>query len=292
MTRAQPPAVVFADLGISFCRMGRRGGRVTLYIADYLEDAPQDVIDDIVRFMLSGRGCAPPDRFNSYIQGEEFVVAKRPLFLERSRRFANTTVGEHRDLSDSVRRLLAAGLLDEEDVRGTYLTWSKRRAVRTLGTTYGMFRVVSISRALDSPDVREECLDFVVYHEFLHIRMGIRAGHRSHTKGFRDLERMFPDHERIQMELGRLRRRRSSRYTAVAMAEPWKERKAEDSFSIPPTGTRSSASRTSGPSRRRAIPEGCTPWLWPIFSDGTRRRTARRGTSSWRGRSPPDRRRP
>ncbi|MBO4348534.1 MAG: M48 family metallopeptidase [Candidatus Methanomethylophilaceae archaeon] len=207
----------FGDIGSALYRgtVGKDG--IRLVITRYLEDAPQEVIDDVIRFLLDRKGGYRPERFEEYIATDEFILSKRPLFLEESRKFKCTSEGEFRSLADSAQRLLDSGLLDAEDLQNTYITWSKRRAVRTLGVCYAMFRVISITPALDTLDVPEQCLDFVVYHEFLHLRVGVRIGKRNHNKSFRDQERMFPNHEEVEKELRKLKKRRSETYTQATM---------------------------------------------------------------------------
>ncbi len=197
----------FGQIGSSLYRGTIRGKKIRLVITDYLEDAPQDVVEDVICFVLERNEGYRPERFEGYIATDEFILNKRPLFLEDSRMFKCTSEGEYRSLSDSVQRLMDSGLLDADDLQNTYITWSKRRAVRRLGVCYAMFRVISITPALDTLDVPEDCLDFVVYHEFLHLRVGVKIGKRNHNKSFRDQERLFPDHERVERDLQKLLKR-------------------------------------------------------------------------------------
>ncbi len=180
---------------------------IHLTITSYLEDAPPEVIDDIVRFVVDRKTGFRPVHFEEYIATDEFILSKRPLFLEQSKRFKCASEGEFRSLSDSVQRLYDSGLLDEDDLQNTYITWSKRRAVRTLGVCYAMFRVIAITPALDTLDLPEDCLDFVVYHEFLHLRVGVKIGKRNHNRTFREQERMFPDYKRVDRDLQKLLKR-------------------------------------------------------------------------------------
>ncbi len=196
--------VDFAKMSSSLCRYCKDGDVVKVTMADYFEDAPADVIEDYLRYLFSKRS-GPPRRFIEYISSEEFISSQRPRFLARSRRFTLSTEGEHRSLDDSLERLMEAGILSKEDPEGAYLTWSRHPSVSVLGTCHSMFRVVSISKALDTDALPEDCLDFVLYHEFLHVRQGARIGMRKHDADFRREERAFPGYERIKADLARLR---------------------------------------------------------------------------------------
>ncbi|MBP5203699.1 MAG: M48 family metallopeptidase [Candidatus Methanomethylophilaceae archaeon] len=196
--------VEFARMSGSLCRYSTDGNHVTMIMADYLEDAPPDVIEDYLRYVFSKRS-GPPRRFIEHISSEGFISSQRPRFLARSRRFTLSTEGEHRSLADSLERLIEMGMLSREDSEGVYLTWSRHPSVSVLGTCHSMFRVISVSNALDTDALPEDCLDFVLYHEFLHARQGARIGMRKHDAEFRREERAFPGYERIKADLARLR---------------------------------------------------------------------------------------
>jgi predicted metal-dependent hydrolase len=57
-----------------------------------------------------------------------------------------------------------------------------------------MMRVVAISSALDDDSVPENVVDYVVYHESLHLRQGYRPFRRSHDIQFRTMEKLFPEY--------------------------------------------------------------------------------------------------
>ena len=196
--------VDFLRMSSTICRYYTDGNLVKVTMADYFEDAPLEVIEDYLRYLLSKRS-GPPRKFIEYISSEEFISSQRPRFLDRNRRFTLSTEGEHRSLADSLERLIATGMLDRKDSEGVYLTWSRHPSVSVLGTCHSLFKVVAISRALDIDALPEDCLDFVMYHEFLHVRQGARIGMRKHDADFRREERAFPDYERIKADLAGLR---------------------------------------------------------------------------------------
>jgi hypothetical protein len=197
-----PVRVDFEDTGSRICRYGVEGGKRFAALSDYLSDSPPEVVEDILACLFSGKKTSP-DIFREYVSSDEFILAKRPLFLERGG-FTCTSEGDFRSLSDSAQRLYDSGLLGADDFSNTYITWTKRKTRRVLGRCYPMFRVISISPILDSGSVPEDCLDFVVYHEFLHIRQGLMFGRRYHNTDFRRQEREFPGYDSIQKVLSRL----------------------------------------------------------------------------------------
>jgi hypothetical protein len=87
------------------------------------------------------------------------------------------------------------------------LTWSASFTHRKFGH-YDLIRdTVMISRTLDDANVPEFVIDFVMYHELLHKKLGVRW-HRgkllAHTPEFRTEERRFSRFEEAEAQLRRL----------------------------------------------------------------------------------------
>ena len=108
--RAKSVDLRFAGMTGTLCRYSVRGGTAEMVMADYFEDAPEEILEDYVRFVLD-KGSSPPERFIAYVLSDAFVQSQRPRFLARSRRFTLSSEGEHRSLSRSAERLEEAGLL-------------------------------------------------------------------------------------------------------------------------------------------------------------------------------------
>ena len=87
------------------------------------------------------------------------------------------------------------------------LCWSKRPTRRKLGHYDALRDTIMISKALDSEQVPETALDFVMYHELLHKHHGIRwqSGRaHAHTPAFRRDEQRYPDKAAIETLLSQL----------------------------------------------------------------------------------------
>ncbi|MDO5861313.1 MAG: hypothetical protein Q4Q58_00675 [Thermoplasmata archaeon] len=189
-----------------------RNGVATVQMSDYLEGAPDEVLADfgemVVRRALRLK-WEEPQSFLDFVRSDYFVVSRRPVFIRRSRNLMRTDRGEHRFLPDSVDRLMYAGLLTADDITNSWFSWTRRDNLRRLGFCGTMFRVVGVSSVLDSPDIPDEMVDFVVYHECLHLRQGYRPSSRVHDSQFRAWERRFPDSRAVEerlRELGGIRR--------------------------------------------------------------------------------------
>jgi predicted metal-dependent hydrolase len=78
------------------------------------------------------------------------------------------------------------------------LGWSHQNARRILGHYDSGHGTIMISRKLDSPAVPRYLVEYVVYHEMLHIRFPVeRRGQRRvvHSREFREAEKKFPKYE-------------------------------------------------------------------------------------------------
>jgi hypothetical protein len=84
------------------------------------------------------------------------------------------------------------------------LGWTLQRSRTLLGHYDSAHRTISISRWLDSPAVPRYLVEYLVYHEMLHIRFPVvRHGHRRvvHPPEFVAAEKQFPHYERARRRL-------------------------------------------------------------------------------------------
>jgi hypothetical protein len=84
------------------------------------------------------------------------------------------------------------------------LGWSRKRSRTLLGHYDSAHAAISISRRLDSPLVPRYLVEYLVFHEMLHIRYPVeRRGHRRvvHSPEFRKAERKFPKYEQARRQL-------------------------------------------------------------------------------------------
>lgn len=78
------------------------------------------------------------------------------------------------------------------------LGWSPQNSRRILGHYDSGHQTIIVSRKLDSPAVPSCVVEYVVYHEMLHVQFPVeRRGHRRviHSREFREAERRFPQYD-------------------------------------------------------------------------------------------------
>jgi hypothetical protein len=115
------------------------------------------------------------------------------------------TAGVHRDLAVSFERVCKkyfGGTLSRPR-----LTWSRAFTGRKFGHYSPIEDTVMISSSLDQGNVQELVLDFIMYHELLHKKLGVgwQNGRRAvHTPEFRAEEKRFEQYAMAEAALEKL----------------------------------------------------------------------------------------
>ena len=174
-----------------------RKQRVYVRLSDILRDAPRQV-HQALAFILVAK------LFNKQVTSEYEALyreyAYQPQVLrasdiarrQRGRKMLNGAKGRVYDLDKiftRVNRRYFNGTLHRPS-----LSWSARRTKRILGHHDAVHDAIIISRSLDQADVPEFLVEYVLYHEMLHIkhRPRIVDGRRLfHTTAFRADEQRF-----------------------------------------------------------------------------------------------------
>jgi hypothetical protein len=119
---------------------------------------------------------------------ERALASKRA----RGRKVVTTAKGAVYDLDEifeSVNRSYFAGAIPKPA-----LTWSSRKTYRILGHHDAAHEHVAISKSLDSVDVPRYVVEYVLFHEMLHIAhptQHVNGRRYNHTAAFRRDERKF-----------------------------------------------------------------------------------------------------
>jgi predicted metal-dependent hydrolase len=110
----------------------------------------------------------------------------------RGRKFISGPQGEHHDLEEIFERLNARyfdGLLGRPQ-----LGWSRQRSRGMLGHFDPSHNAIIISRIFDRPQVPALALEYVMFHEMLHLRYPVEhtgTRRRVHTREFKEAEKKF-----------------------------------------------------------------------------------------------------
>jgi hypothetical protein len=189
---------------------------VFVRIAEICRDMPIDAHRGLayvlVAKLLRKRVPREADEINSkYIELPEIRERATESRRRRGRKVVTGSKGEYYDLDemfDSLNFWYFGGRLEKP-----VLTWSARRTFHILGHHDATHGTISISRSLDSRTVPSFVVEYVLFHEMLHIAHPAvhHNGRRyHHTAAFKRDERRFPrfhEAERwIEDNVGNLRR--------------------------------------------------------------------------------------
>lgn len=194
-----------------------REGRVFVRIADMCRDMPASIHRALayilVAKLLRKRVPAEADRvYSEYTQSEEMRDRSTDRKRSHGRKVVTTHKGEIYDLEEIFENLnfwYFRGSLAKP-----VLTWSTRKTYRILAHHDSTHETIVVSRSLDSHDVPRFVVEYIVFHEMLHIHHPTvhHNGRRyNHTPAFRHDERRFPHYREaenwIERSIRKLKRR-------------------------------------------------------------------------------------
>jgi hypothetical protein len=187
-----------------------REGRLFVCLSDLLESAPETVHHAIAHILLAKlykKPIAPShaDRYRRHVSSEAVSRQAEHIRQTRGRKRLSTPIGHHYDLDEVFESLNARffhGLLGRPT-----LTWSAHHARRMLGHYDAAHNTIVVSRVFDRPDTPRCAIEYLLYHEMLHLKHPVRvkAGRRCvHSREFQAEERLFPELEAAKAYLKRL----------------------------------------------------------------------------------------
>jgi hypothetical protein len=193
-----------------------RDGRVYVRIAEICNDMPMDAQRGLACILvgkLLGKKTPTETRqpYEDYVKSREIRTRADNSKRSRGRKVVTSSKGEIYDLDevfDSLNFWYFGGRLQKPT-----LTWSPRKSYHILGHHDSTHDTVSISRSLDSKIVPRFVVEYVLFHEMLHIAHPTvhHNGRRyHHTPAFRRDERRFTHFRQaerwIEENIGKLRR--------------------------------------------------------------------------------------
>ncbi|HYW71820.1 MAG TPA: SprT-like domain-containing protein [Pyrinomonadaceae bacterium] len=191
-----------------------RSGRIFVRISDLFRSAPSEVIRALAFLLVARLLSRKPRRdheqlYRSYAFSPEVLRASDLARRQRGRKIVSTATGRVYDLNRiflRVNRRYFDGQIEKPT-----LTWSQRRTRSILGHHDAAHETITISKTLDSHDVPEWFVEYIMFHEMLHIKHPARLinGRRYyHTPAFRAEEKAYPRYEQAQEWLDRVIRTR------------------------------------------------------------------------------------
>lgn len=185
-------------------------GELRVKIADTLADAPESVIEALAEILLAKLFRKPVpahsnDRYRRYMNRRDVRESLSLVRQLRGRKRMEAPQGAHFNLEEMFEDLnfrYFFGLMARP-----VLGWSPTASRTLLGHYDPPHNTIVLSRILDRPGTPRIAVEYVLFHEMLHLRHPVEhtAGRRRvHTRAFKQAEKQFERLAEAQAALKRL----------------------------------------------------------------------------------------
>src|ERR1035437_5665456 len=180
-------------------RIRLRAGEILVSLSDLLEGAPEPVIHAIAHILLAklyDKKKLDPAQELRYKRFAYSAAVTRQTELIRGARGSKRFFGPEgrfyhlEEVFDSLNLRFFGGLLGRPE-----LTWSEGMAKRALGHYDAAHNTIVVSRVFDRPSSPRYAIEYLLYHEMLHLKHPVRMkGLRRtvHPREFKAEEKLFP----------------------------------------------------------------------------------------------------
>src|SRR5262245_36807351 len=186
-------------------------GCLKVRVSDLFEEAPEEVKQALAVILLAKLYGKKIDSsihrtYRAFVLRSEIQERARVARSDRGRGTRTTHArGRHFDLDelfDRINRTYFGGGLTKPR-----LSWSTKRSRHILGRYDATYQTIFISRVFDAPRVPAHVIEYVMYHEMLHIKHNTRVEDCRvlvHTPEFRSEERRFAHYETAKRWLAQI----------------------------------------------------------------------------------------
>ena len=187
----------YADIN-NFIRV--RDGRLIVGLSDMLEGAPRPVLEAIASILLAKLYDKPVPkqhqlRYRQFLNRRSVRRQVHAVRRARGRKLLDTPQGDSFNLEEIFDELNAqyfGGQLGRPR-----LSWSRTTARASLGHYDPAHHAIVVSRIFDRPGVPRFLVEYLLYHEMLHIKHPVehrRTRRCFHSAQFRAEEKQFPQY--------------------------------------------------------------------------------------------------
>lgn len=199
------PQTAVPEVHIAFRRYANANSRIRLkdsmlevVISDVLQGAPAPIMEALAWILISKmyRRAAPAayeHRYRLYLNRRDVRRELHLLRQIRGRKYISGPQGQTYNLEEIFEELnqrFFHGLMGRP-----LLSWSRRASRSMLGHFDPSHNAIVLSRVMDRPEVPRLAVEYVMYHEMLHLRFPVEhSGARRcvHTAEFKKAEKEFP----------------------------------------------------------------------------------------------------
>jgi predicted metal-dependent hydrolase len=211
------PRAPIPELAVSFFAFANinntirlREGKLIVRLSDLLEGAPESVLHSLAHILLAKMYRKPIEpthgtRYRRYVSSHDLVVKAHLVRQMRGRKRIESAQGRVYDLEkifEDVNSRYFHGLLARPQ-----MTWSQGTARHHLGHYDPAHNAIVVSRVFDHPRVPHYAVEYIVYHEMLHLKhpVKLRGSRRCvHGAEFQAEEKLFSHLEEAKRFLKRL----------------------------------------------------------------------------------------
>jgi hypothetical protein len=175
-----------------------REGKISVSLSDLLEGAPESVLRAIAHILLAKLYRKPIEASHNlrYKRFASSSAVARQTELIRTTRGSKRYFGPEgrfynlEEVFDALNLRFFGGLMGRPE-----LTWSEHHAKRSLGHYDAAHNTIVVSRVFDRPSSPRYAIEYLLYHEMLHLKHPVRMrGVRRcvHSREFKAEEARFP----------------------------------------------------------------------------------------------------
>ena len=184
-----------------------REGKLLVRLSDLLEGAPDPVLKAIAHILLAKMYRRPIDReaaarYRKYVSSHHVSRKAHLVRQMRGRKRLDSAQGRTYDLEalfEDLNQRFFHGLMARPQ-----MTWSRDHARNSLGHYDPAHNAIVVSRIFDHPRVPRFAVEYIVYHEMLHLKHPVRLrGSRRcvHSADFQAEEKLFPQLDEVKQFL-------------------------------------------------------------------------------------------
>jgi len=181
----------------------RTGTWIDIWLSDYLEDAPKDVLRSVAETVYR-RLCMHTrepysDDLVEYVTGEMFLERNRPMYLSRISGVSKSSKGRHHDLMKSYKRLVEKGMTEYDP--DLVLRWAPQWDGKTAGQGSVLMKTICLNRRLDCAYIPDDLIDFALYSQLAFVNEGFDEDPSENMKNAKKIVEGHPDYKEMVRNL-------------------------------------------------------------------------------------------
>jgi hypothetical protein len=187
-----------------------RAGRLEVGLSDMLEGSPPPVLEAIAFILISKLYRKPiPEKFQTryrqFVNRRSVRDQAHVIRRVRGRKWIGESAGRYfhlEEVFEDINLRYFGGMMARP-----VLSWSRSASRTLLGHFDASHNAIIISRIFDQPHTRQCLVDYIMYHEMLHLKYPVqhRGSRRCvHSAAFRAEEQRFPQYDQVKECLKRL----------------------------------------------------------------------------------------